>query len=211
MSTRWYQERKRDAFYRQAKKEGYRARSAFKLKQINNRFHLLGEADAVADLGCAPGGWAQVLVELVGEDGLVIGVDLQRVRPIEGARFIQGDFTRRDTHERLAALLEGAGRHQLDCVVSDMAPDMSGNYGLDQARSIQLCEMALRFADAHLKQDGSFCCKVFEGADFHEFREAVRLRFSKVHQFHPPASRKQSSEVYLIGKGYRGAPPSEDA
>ncbi len=209
VATRWYQERRREGYYKQAKREGYRARSAYKLKQIQQRFGFPKPGDAVADLGCAPGGWAQVLVELVGPEGIVIGVDLQRVAPIEGARLIQGDFTKPETHRRLAAELAETGREQLDAVVSDMAPDMSGNYNVDQVRSVHLCEMALRFAHRHLKPGGAFVCKVFEGADFVDFRETVRSSFGYVRQYHPPASRKSSSEVYLVAKGYR--PTADDS
>ena len=202
--TRWYQERQREAYYRKAKKEGYRARSAYKIQQIHERFTVVRKGEAVADLGAAPGGWSQMLVELVGKDGLVVGVDLQRIRPIPGAKFIQGDFTKKETQERLSALLAETGREKVDAVVSDMAPDMSGNYELDQVRSVQLCEIALAFADRHLREGGAFVCKVFEGADFPPFRAEVKRRFKRIHQFHPPASRKSSSEVYLVGKHYLG-------
>ncbi len=209
--TRWYQERTREAYYRQAKKEGYRARSAYKLLQVQERFQILKRGQAVADLGCAPGGWSQVLVELLGPEGVVIGVDLQRMRPVSGARFIQGDFTAPQTHERLAALLRETGRTRVDAVVSDMAPDMSGQYEMDQARSVHLARMALSFADANLRSGGNFLCKVFEGVDFKEFRDEIRARFRRVEQFHPPASRKASSEVYLVGKGFRGQPGAAPA
>ena len=208
--TRWYQERQKEAYYRQAKKEGYRARSAYKMQQIHERFTAVRKGEAVADLGAAPGGWSQVLVELVGPQGLVVGVDLQRIKPIPGAHFLQGDFTKRETHERLAALLADKGRSALDAVVSDMAPDMSGNYEIDQFRSIHLCEMALDFADKHLREGGAFVCKVFEGADFPEFRKEVKRRFKRLHQYHPAASRKSSSEVYLVGKHFLGAPKADD-
>lgn len=203
--TRWYQERRRDPYFRDAKKAGYRARSAYKLKQIQKRFRVVKKGACAVDLGAAPGGWTQVLVELVGEDGAVFGVDLKRIAPIEGAKLMQGDFTRRDTHERLARALTAADREAVDVVVSDMAPDMSGNYTTDQARSVHLCGMALRFARAHLRRGGHFVCKVFEGEDFPEFREDMRSSFARVLQFHPPASRKASSEVYLVGKGFRPA------
>jgi 23S rRNA (uridine2552-2'-O)-methyltransferase len=204
--TRWYQERKGEAYYRQAKKEGYRARSAYKIQQIHERFTVVRKGEAVVDLGAAPGGWSQVLVELVGPEGLVVGVDLQRIKPIPGAHFLQGDFRVRATHEAVAAILAERGHKAIDAVVSDMAPDMSGNYELDQVRSIQLCEMALDFADRHLRPGGAFVCKVFEGADFQQFRTEVKRRFKRLHQFHPPASRKSSSEVYLVGKHYLGVP-----
>jgi len=207
--TRWYQERQGEAYYRKAKQEGYRARSAYKLQQIHERFTVVRKGEAVADLGAAPGGWSQVLVELVGPGGLVIGVDLQRIKPIAGAFFLQGDFTQRPTHDKLAALLADKGRSALDAVVSDMAPDMSGNYEIDQFRSIHLCEMALDFADKHLRPGGAFVCKVFEGADFQQFRAEVKRRFKRLHQYHPPASRKSSSEVYLVGKHFLGAPKDD--
>lgn len=200
--SRWSNDHRRDAYVRKAKQEGYRARSAYKLKQIQKRFRVVRQGDCVVDLGAAPGGWSQVLVELVGPAGTVFGVDLQRIASVEGAMFLQGDFTKKATHDRLRDLLARDGRKEVDVVVSDMAPDMSGNYDLDQARSIHLCEMALRFAESHLKDGGNFCCKIFEGADFQEFREVLRTRFRKVVQFHPPASRKQSSEVYMVGKGF---------
>ncbi|HEX2066094.1 MAG TPA: RlmE family RNA methyltransferase [Candidatus Thermoplasmatota archaeon] len=208
--TRWFQERQKEGYYRLAKKEGYRARSAYKLMQINEKYAILRPGAAVADLGCAPGGWSQVLVEQVGAGGIVVGVDLQRVKPIPGARFIHGDFMRRETHDRLAALLEEAGRKQLDCVVSDMAPDMSGNYELDQVRSVQLGEMALDFATRHLREGGHFACKVFEGADFQAFRDLVRRHFRSVYQYHPAASRRSSSEVYLVAKGLKGRAAADE-
>jgi len=205
--TRWYQDRQREAFYRQAKKEGYRARSAYKLKQVNDKYMLVRKGDAVADLGAAPGGWSQVLTELVGPTGLVVGVDLQRIRPMQGATFLRGDFTLEATRDAVAEVMTKAGREKFDAVVSDMAPDMSGSYDLDQARSVHLSGLALAFAERHLKLGGGFCCKVFEGADFQEFREDVRRLFAKVYQFHPPASRKKSSEIYLVAKGFRGPLP----
>lgn len=203
--TRWYKEHQNETYYRQAKKEGYRARSAYKIQQIHERFTIVRKGEAVADLGAAPGGWSQVLVELVGPEGLVVGVDLQRIRPIPGATFMQGDFTQKATQERLSAILADKGRSDLDAVVSDMAPEMSGNYELDQVRSVQLAEWALAFADKHLRKGGAFACKVFEGADFPEYRAEVKRRFKRMHQYHPAASRKSSSEVYIIGKHYLGA------
>lgn len=204
-STRWYKERKKEGYYKMAKREGYRARSAYKLQQVNEKYGLVREGDAVADLGCAPGGWTQVLVEFVGPDGFVAGIDLQRTRGIQGAVLMQGDFMKAETRQRFSDLMGSRGRKRLDAVVSDMAPDMSGNYELDQVRSVQLAEMALDFAVHHLEAGGHFACKVFEGADFHQFREDVRRQFRSVYQFHPPASRKASSEIYLIAKKFIGA------
>lgn len=213
MSERWYKERQREGFTRQARREGYRARSAYKLQQVADKFGILGPGDAVADLGAAPGGWSQVLVERVGPEGLVVGVDLQRVRPLPGATFLRGDFTQASVQEELAGLLGKAGRQRLDAVVSDMSPDISGAYAADQARSIHLARMALAFAARHLREGGGFVTKVFEGEDFRALRDEVRSSFRKVYEVHPPASRKSSSEVYLVGKGFTGKPPTwtEDA
>ncbi len=208
--TRWFQDRQKEGYYRMAKKEGYRARSAYKIQQVQEKFPIIRKGDAVADLGCAPGGWSQVLVELVGSDGIVVGVDLQRIKPIPGARFVQGDFMKRETHQRLSQLLADAKRSALDTVVSDMAPDMSGNYEIDQVRSVQLAEMALDFAQKHLKVGGNFLCKVFEGADFQGYRTEVRKHFRRVYQFHPPASRPSSSEIYLVAKGFKGREGEKD-
>lgn len=208
--TRWYNERLNDFYFKEAKKEGYRARSAYKLKQLDKKYRLIRKGSTAVDLGSAPGGWSQVLVEMVGEDGLVIGVDLRRVVPIPGSIQLQGDFTRRDTHERLHEALLENGKETVDAVISDMAPDMSGNYDLDQTRSIHLAGMALRFALTHLRRGGHFCCKVFEGADYQEFRDELRQHFAKVMQFHPAASRKASSEIYLIGRGYKPVSGEEE-
>jgi 23S rRNA (uridine2552-2'-O)-methyltransferase len=217
VGTRWQQDRARDPYIRQARSQGYRARSAFKLKQLQNRFHIVRKGDVAVDLGAAPGGWTQVLVELVGDGGTVIGVDIRRIAAIPGARLLKGDLTHRETHERLAEELRAAGRDHVDVVLSDMSPDIGGSYVTDQARSVHLCRMALRFAVAHLRTGGHFCCKVFEGEDFAEFRDEVRARFARVMQFHPPASRKQSSEVYLVATSFlgvggpgRGVAPSEE-
>jgi 23S rRNA (uridine2552-2'-O)-methyltransferase len=210
VGSRWLQDRRNDRYFKEAKKQGYRARSAFKLKQLNEKHNFLHEGDSVVDLGCAPGGWSQVLVEIVGDQGLVVGVDLERTRPVEGATFLRGDFTDRDTHDQLGELLKESGRLELDAVVSDMAPDMTGTYGLDQARSVYLCEMGLDFADGHLRLGGTFLTKIFEGTDFQEFRELMRARFRKVRMAHPAASRKASSEVYLLGLGFEGAPASTE-
>ncbi len=203
--TRWYRERQNETYYRQAKKEGYRARSSYKIMQIHEKFTVVRKGEAVADLGAAPGGWSQVLIELVGPEGLVVGVDLQRIKPIQGATFLQGDFTQRATQDKLSAILAEKGRSSLDAIVSDMAPDMSGNYETDQFRSVHLAEMALGFVDKHLRPGGAFVCKVFEGADFPEFRAEVKRRFKRLHQYHPAASRKSSSEVYLVAKHFLGA------
>jgi 23S rRNA (uridine2552-2'-O)-methyltransferase len=198
--TRWYTEKKKEHFYKEAKRTGYRARSAFKLQQIQKRFQLIQQGGIVVDLGAAPGGWSQVAQELVGEHGLVIGVDLSMIQPLENVKFIKGDVTQPDTIDHIKNLMNGK---DADVVLSDMSPNISGNYSVDQARSAWLCDSALRIADQLLKQGGHFICKIFEGEDTKDYLEKVKQRFAVVKTFSPEASRKSSSEVYIIAKVYK--------
>ncbi|PKK85195.1 MAG: 23S rRNA (uridine(2552)-2'-O)-methyltransferase [Thermoplasmata archaeon HGW-Thermoplasmata-1] len=210
--TRWYKEKKREHFYNEAKRLGYRARSAFKLIQINEKFGIIKKGDVVVDLGCSPGGWCQVALELTGGEGVVVGVDLLPTEPISGVRLMRGDMTTDETVERLLEVVNEksvqAARPDLlvDCVLSDMSPDISGHYTTDQARSIWLCYRALEFARKVLREEGGFACKVFEGEDFIEFRSELKRWFRHVRPFSPPASRKSSSEIYLVAKGFRAVP-----
>ena len=197
--TRWYKEKKKEHFYKKAKKEGYRARSAYKLLQIQNRFHLIHPGDCVVDLGAAPGGWSQVAHKLVQPDGFVVGVDLSSIRPYEGVFFIQGDMTKDETIDAIIAVLED---RPVSVVISDMSPDISGNYSIDHARSIYLCSQALKTAQRMLKNNGSFVCKIFMGDMFQEFISEVKESFNQVKQFSPNASRKSSSEQYIIARSF---------
>ena len=198
--TRWYKEKKNEHFYKEAKRTGYRARSAFKLQQIQVRFRLIPENGIVVDLGAAPGGWSQVAKELVGEPGSVIGVDLSTIQPLEGIQFIQGDLTKAETVEQIKDLMNGKNA---DVILSDMSPDISGNYSVDQARSAWLCECALRVVNQVLRPGGHFICKIFEGEDTKAFIEKVKHQFIVVKTFSPEASRKSSSEVYIIAKSFK--------
>lgn len=195
--TRWYIEKKKEHFYNAAKQAGYRARSAYKLKQIQKKFTVLKEGSFVVDLGAAPGGWSQVAKEIVGENGTVIGMDLSHIQPIKGITFLQGDMTKEASLEEL---IETLGDKKADVVLSDMSPDISGNYSVDQARSIYLSEQALTTAETLLKPGGNFICKVFSGEDLQDFIEILSKKFRIVKQFSPPASRKTSSEIYIIAK-----------
>ena len=198
--TRWYRQRKKEHFYRAAKKEGYRSRAAYKLKQIQNRFHIIRKGDVVIDIGAAPGGWSQVAREIVGEKGLVVGIDLQPIKPIKGAIFIVGDITKKETIEKIK---EKIGNKKVDVIISDMSPNISGNYSLDHANSIWLAENALDFAKKFLKNNGNFICKVFEGELLKEFLNKVKTSFEVVKLHSPPASRKSSSEIYVIAKIFK--------
>ena len=187
-----------DAFQRRARKEGYRARSVYKLMDIQKRSKIFRKDDTVLDLGAAPGGWSQIALEYIGEDGKLVGVDLQHILPLKGAQFLQGDIRESETRKELEKLVPKA-----DVVLSDMSPNLSGNYSVDQARSVELSSLALDIASE--RKAKSFVVKVFEGSDFQDFRKAVIDEFGSVRTLSPEASRKQSSEVYLIAKRKRKA------
>ena len=185
-----------DAFQRRARREGYRSRSVYKLMDIQKRSKIFRKDDTVLDLGAAPGGWSQIALEYIGEDGKLIGVDLQHILPLKGAQFLQGDIREPETRKELEKLVPKA-----DVVLSDMSPNLSGNYSVDQACSVELASFALETASE--RKANSFVVKVFEGSDFQDFRKAVIDEFGSVRTLSPEASRKQSSEVYLIGKRKR--------
>ena len=184
---------KSDAFQRKARREGYRARSAYKLMDIQKRSKIFKNGSVVLDLGAAPGGWSQVALDYIGEEGKLVGVDLQHILPLGAAQFIQGDLRETEIREELERLAPKA-----DVVISDMSPNLSGNYSVDQARSVELSSLALEIASE--RKAISFVCKVFEGSDFQDFRASVIKEFGSVRTLSPEASRKQSSEVYLIAK-----------
>ena len=195
--TRWYSEKKKEHFYKEAKRVGYRARSAFKLKQIQKKFKILKENNTVIDLGAAPGGWSQIAKEIVGEKGNVIGIDLSTIKPIKDIIFLKGDMTKESSIESIKRI---TGDKKVEVILSDMSPDISGNYSVDQARSIYLCEHALKFAENNLKQGGNFICKAFSGEDLPDFVKKINHKFKIVKLCSPVASRKSSSEVYIIAR-----------
>ncbi len=199
-SKAWLKRHVSDPYVHRAKAQGYRSRSAYKLIEIAKRDKLVRPGDDVVDLGAAPGGWAQALAERVGRSGRIIAVDLLEIAPIPGVAVVHGDFRDEEVLKRVEAALEG---RRLDLVVSDMAPNLSGVSATDQARSIHLCELALEFARAHLKQDGAFLVKVFQGTGYPEFLAAMREAFVEVASRKPGASRAGSSEMYLLGKRLR--------
>jgi 23S rRNA (uridine2552-2'-O)-methyltransferase len=184
---------RRDFFYRKAKVEGYRSRAAFKLKQINEKFEIIRKGDTVVDLGAAPGGWLQVAKELSG--GKVLGVDILPIDEIEGVITIKGDIRHDTTIEKIRGIIDGA-----DVVICDAAPNLSGSWSYDHARSIDLATSAFECARKILKSGGNFAVKVFQGDMFPGFLNKVREHFGKVQAFSPEASRKQSAEIYVIGK-----------
>jgi 23S rRNA (uridine2552-2'-O)-methyltransferase len=200
-SSAWLKRHVNDPYVHRARTHGYRSRAAYKLIEIAERDGLARPGDLVVDLGAAPGSWSQALIERVGRSGRVIAVDLLEFTQIPGVTAIRGDFRDEAVLRRLDDASEG---RKLDLVVSDMAPNLSGVRATDQARSIHLCELALEFARVHLKPQGAFLVKVFQGAGYPEFLAAMRGAFIAVASRKPGASRGDSNEMYLIGKGLKG-------
>lgn len=188
-----------DHFYKMAKKEGYRSRAAYKLKQINTRFRIIRRGDAVVDLGAAPGGWTQVAAELAGNHGTVVGVDLQPISSIDGAVTIIGDIRSEATLDAIRQVTSSA-----DVVLSDAAPNLAGDWSYDHARSVDLAEHALACAQKILRPGGNFVVKVFQGDLFSGYLQNVKVLFRNVYSHSPMASRKASAEMYIVAKMFRG-------
>ncbi|UOP04695.1 RlmE family RNA methyltransferase [Conchiformibius kuhniae] len=199
-SKAWLNEHVNDPYVHRTQKDGYRARAAYKLLEINEKDKIIQAGTVLADLGSAPGSWSQVAAKLVGARGKVFALDILPMQPIDGVDFIQGDF--RD-NEVLAQFEQLLGGRALDLVICDMAPNMAGNAVIDQTRSYYLCELALAFAADHLKTGGTFLVKVFQGAGFQAFQAAMREQFATVQTRKPDASRNRSSELYLLGRNKR--------
>ena len=189
-----------DPYVQRAQKDGYRARAAYKLLEINEKDKLIKSGTLLADLGSAPGSWSQVAAKLVGSSGQVFALDILPMERIDGVHFIQGDFREDEVLRQFENLL---GNRPLDLVICAMAPNMSGNAVTDQARSYYLCELALDFARNHLKTGGSFLVKVFQGTGYQEYLTEMRSLFQTVQTRKPDASRNRSSEIYLLGKNKR--------
>jgi len=187
----------RDRVYVRALKEGYRSRAAFKLTEIQERHHVIRDSDNVIDLGAAPGSWLQVIREIT--LGKVLGVDLSYMPPLEGVTLICGDFTDDEVFREVSAVIPEAG-----VVVSDAAPKLSGQRSYDQARAIELGEQALAFATKLLKPGGNFIVKSFQGQDFNSLLTDVKACFYSVRTFRPQASRRGSTEIYIIAKNFTG-------
>jgi len=195
-SKQWMREHINDPYVQQAQKDGYRSRAAYKLLEIDERDHLIKSGMVVVDLGATPGGWSQVAANKIGDKGKVIALDLLPLNPLPRVEFILGDFREDDVLQQLE---EKLGGKQIELVISDMAPNISGIDLSDQARSMYLAELALEFAAQHLKPGGAFLVKVFQGVGFEEYVKAMRKHFAKVVTRKPKASRDRSSEVYMLG------------
>lgn len=209
----WLNDHVNDPYVKLAQKEGYRARAAYKLKEIDETLRLVKPGQVVVDLGCAPGAWSQYLRRrmapggaAVGElKGSIIGLDLLPMEPIEGVQYIQGDFREAEVLAQLEGLFQG---RQADLVVSDMAPNLSGVASVDAARIEELIELAIDFCQHHLKPSGSLVAKVFHGSGYNEIVQRFRANFQTVKPFKPKASRDRSSETFLVGTGLKRAAAS---
>jgi 23S rRNA (uridine2552-2'-O)-methyltransferase len=197
-SQAWLERQINDPFVVEAKAKGYRSRAAFKLAEIDDRYHLFRQGARVLDLGCAPGGWLQIALERGA--GAVAGIDLLPVDPIPGASIIEADFTAADSGERLIELIGGAP----DVILSDMAPNTTGHRQTDHLRIVGLIEAAAAFATTVLKPGGVFVSKAFQGGETAVLLADLKRHFAEVRHVKPKASRLQSSELYLLARGFKG-------
>ncbi|MCC2648144.1 MAG: rlmE [Nitrososphaeraceae archaeon] len=190
---------RRDYYRKLAKNDGYRSRSAYKLKQLNNSYHIFKSHNKVVDLGCAPGGWLQVLEEEIGNQGKIIGIDQKEVLPLKFATILQGSIEDPYIVEKIIEVLNG----RADVVLSDLAPNVSGIWDIDHARQISLTRSALTIVRKLLRKNGSAIFKVFEGEMLKQLKEDLAIHFENVHYSKPDASRRESSELYMICLNFR--------
>ena len=201
-SSRWLQRHVNDPYVKQAQREGYRSRSAYKLVELDQKDRLIRPGMRVMDLGSAPGGWSQVLSRRLGERGKVLATDILPMEPIDNVDFIQGDFTDEAIVGQIHDWLGGA---KFDLIVSDIAPNITGIDSADQASSIYFLELALDTVRETLKPGATFVAKMFQGAGSDEWLKDLRKSFDKVSIRKPGASRPESREVYVVAKGFKGA------
>lgn len=190
---------RKDHYRRLAKDQGLRARSAYKLQQLNDSYRILKKGGRVVDIGCAPGGWLQIATKLVGPAGRVVGIDLKAVEPVPGTSILQGSIEDPEMTARISELMGS----KTDVVLSDLAPNVSGVWDIDHARQISLTQAALHFASAILRDGGSAIFKVFEGDMLADLKDELRQNFKTVHLSKPSASRQESSELYAVCLDFR--------
>jgi len=203
-SNRWLERQLNDPYVARAQREGYRARSAYKLIEIDDRYHLLAPGKRVVDLGAAPGGWSKIAADRVRStdaDPLVVALDILDMDPLPGVLILKKDFLEEDAPDLIRAALGG---HAADVVLSDMAAPTTGHRRTDHLRTIYLCEVAADFALSVLKPGGHFLAKVFRGGAEGELLALLKRNFASVHHVKPPSSRQESVELYLVAKGFRG-------
>jgi len=199
-STKWLERQLNDPYVAEAKRQGYRSRAAFKIKEMDDKFHSFKRGATVVDLGAAPGGWCQVASEKLGPKGKIIGIDLQEIEPITGVTLEVMDFLAEDAPDRLQELLGG----KADVVMSDMAASSSGHKATDHLKIMALCEVALDFAVQVLNPGGHFVAKVLKGGAENELLNSMKQHFTSVHHAKPKASRQDSAEAYVVALGFKG-------
>jgi len=197
-SHRWLKEHFDDEFVKRAQREGYRSRAVFKLEEIQRKDHILKPGMSVVDLGAAPGGWSQYALGLVGRKGRIVAMDILPMEPLPGVEFLQGDFREEAVLEALLNRLNG---REIDLVMSDIAPNITGVDAVDQPRGIYLAELAVDFADRVLRPGGDLLVKLFQGEGFDPLLKDLRARYDKVVMRKPRASRPRSREVYALARG----------
>ena len=200
-SDRWLKEHFDDVWVKKSRQDGYRSRASYKLIELDSKDKLFRSGQTVVDLGAAPGGWTQVAMERVGDKGVVVASDILPMDPIAGVDFVQGDFTEQSVFDELMAVL---GSRPVDVVISDMAPNMSGNPAADIPRAMALVELALDMATQVLRPGGVFVAKVFQGEGFDSLLADMKRSFSSMVSRKPDSSRARSREVYQVCKGFRG-------
>ena len=200
-SGRWLKEHFDDQYVQKAQAEGRRSRASFKLEEVQAKDQLIKPGDVVVDLGAAPGGWTELVADWTGPSGRVFALDILPMDSVADVEIVLGDFTEESVLEQLMQSLNG---ERVDVVLSDMAPNMSGNRSVDQPRAMYLCELALDFARQTLNPGGAFFIKVFQGEGFDEFFQELRADFAVLKTRKPDASRSRSRETYLLAMGFRG-------
>ena len=201
MGSRWQVEKHNDPYYKKAKKEEYRSRASYKLKQLDKRFKLIKQGDTVVDLDAAPGGWSRVALEKVGEEGVVVSVDLNRFKKFHEENYygMRGDFTTPEVQEKIMEIIGGKAK----VVMSDASPSLSGIKNIDQLRSIDLTYSVIGIAENILEPKGNLVMKVFQGPEYKEMLDSLKSKFRHVRTTNPASSRKKSSEMYVVGLEYK--------
>lgn len=202
MSGNWQHKRKNDPYYKKAKKEDYRSRASYKLIQLDKKFKIIKESDTVVDLGASPGGWSQVALEKVGSGGLVVGVDLNRIKPFPDENFhsLRGDFTTEEVQSKIIELINGKAK----VVISDASPSLCGIKDLDQLRAMDLINTVIEIGDNIIALKGNLVMKVFQGPEHKAMLNKLKKKYRQVKTTKPPSSRKKSSEIYVICLGFKG-------
>jgi 23S rRNA (uridine2552-2'-O)-methyltransferase len=199
MGTDWIKKQKREKYYKQAQKDGLRSRAAYKLRQIQEKYKIIKIENLILDLCCAPGSWIEELKRQFGDSVSIIGVDLVKMNPIEGVKFIQGDIRDENLIDKLKSTLS----RKFDVIISDCAPKLTGMRETDYERQIFLVERVIHIASHCLIKNGHIACKLFDGNQTAEIRDQLKQIFNSIHLFKPKASRKKSIEIYFIGKYYK--------